>query len=165
MSPTSPGPGFSRRRLLATSAAGLALLVAGCTSGSRATDPAARAEADALAAQLRVQGSLVAAYRAAAAADAALGTQVGDLATQAEQQLARLRAAAPSRTPGAGATATSTAAAPSPPAGQDVKGWLRSQVSAAADSHAAACVRRSGAAAALLGSIAAGLRGQATLLV
>jgi hypothetical protein len=34
-------------------------------------------------------------------------------------------------------------------------------VAAAADSHAAACLGQSGARAALLGSIAAGLRGQA----
>jgi hypothetical protein len=166
MSPTSPGPGFSRRRLLAGSAAGVALLVAGCTPGSATSDPAARAQAAALAAQVRVQEALVAAYRSAAAADAALGAQVQDLAAQADRQLARLRAAAPSRTAGSGATATPTpaAAAPTPPAGQDVQGWLRGQVTAAADSHATACVQRSGAAAALLGSIAAGLRGQATLL-
>ena len=38
--------------------------------------------------------------------------------------------------------------------------WLRGQVAAAATSHAAACLEQSGARAALLGSIAAGLRGQ-----
>jgi hypothetical protein len=38
--------------------------------------------------------------------------------------------------------------------------WLRGQVAAAADSHATASVDQSGARAALLGSIAAGLRGQ-----
>ncbi|MCW2741550.1 MAG: hypothetical protein JWR45_1972, partial [Blastococcus sp.] len=36
----------------------------------------------------------------------------------------------------------------------------RGQVAAAATSHAAACLDQSGARAALLGSIAAGLRGQ-----
>jgi hypothetical protein len=44
--------------------------------------------------------------------------------------------------------------------GPDPKAWLRAQVAATADSHAGAAVDQSGARAALLGSIAAGLRGQ-----
>ena len=115
-------------------------------------------QADELAAQVAVQETLVAAFAAAGAADPALATQVADLAAQAEEQLTRLRAASPG----------STASAPSPPAtpaGPEARGWLRGQVAAAATSHAAASVDQSGARAALLGSIAAGLRGQDGRLV
>ncbi|MGK5112206.1 hypothetical protein MY520_09365, partial [Geodermatophilus sp. CPCC 205506] len=63
--------------------------------------------------------------------------------------------------PSASASASAAAA---PPAGGDVRGWLRDQVSAAADAHAAACVEQTGARAALLGSIAAGLRGHEAAL-
>lgn len=149
---TLPSPGFSRRSLLAASAAGVALLVAGCSSSS--SDRAERVtskQADALIAQVAVQQTLVAAYKAAGAADPALGTAVAQLAAQAGDQLARLKAASPG-------SSGSSAAPPAP--GPDTKGWLRTQVAAAADSHAAAAVDQSGARAALLGSIAAGLRGQ-----
>ena len=158
-SPSRVAPGFSRRTLLAASAGGLALVVAACTSG--AGDPVAGddgerlqadALADALAVQVGVQEALVAAYAAAAAADPALGTGTTELAAQAAEQLDRLRAAAPS--------ATSSASAPSPPAAPDARTWLREQVGAAATAHAAAAVDQTGAGAALLGSIAAGLRGQ-----
>ena len=151
--PPPPPPGFPRRTLLAASAAGLALLVAGCTSGS--TDPREKvtgAQADELAAQVAVQEALVAAYTAAGAADAALKAAIAELAAQASEQLARLKAAAP------GATA-SPSKAPAP-VGPDARAWLRGQVAAAATSHATACLDQSGARAALLGSIAAGLRGQ-----
>jgi hypothetical protein len=154
MSPTPvpPSPGFSRRTLLAASAAGLALLVAGCSSpsGSQAEQVTSK-QADALAAQVAVQQTLVAAYKAAAAADPALAAAVTELSSQADAQLTRLKAASP------GSSASS--AAPQA-AGPDAKSWLRAQVAAAADSHAAAAVDQSGARAALLGSIAAGLRGQ-----
>jgi hypothetical protein len=154
--PSSPPPvGFSRRTLLAGSAAGLALLVAGCSSPP--ADPRERVtskQADELAGQVAVQETLVAAFAAAGAADPALAAEVAELAAQADQQLTRLRAAAP----GAGASASSATAAP--PAGPGARAWLRSQVAAAADSHATATVDQSGARAALLGSIAAGLRGQ-----
>ena len=70
-----------------------------------------------------------------------------------QAQLKRLKAAAP----GAGSSASTSAPVP---AGTDARAWLRDQVAAAATSHAAACVDLSGARAALLGSIAAGLRGQ-----
>jgi hypothetical protein len=156
-SPSAPRPpGFSRRTLLTASAAGAALLVAGCTSAP--PDPrktVTSEQADELAAQLAVQETLVAAYEAATTADPALGAAVAELADQAGEQLERLRAAAP--------TATTSSAAPStpaPPAGPEAKGWLRAQVAAAATSHATACLDQSGARAALLGSIAAGLRGQ-----
>ncbi|MCW2634435.1 MAG: uncharacterized protein JWQ99_802 [Blastococcus sp.] len=152
-----PAPGITRRTLLAASAAGVALLVAGCTSsppGGR--EAVTNRQADALAAQLAVQEGLVAAYAAASKADPALGTAVTELAAQAAEQLDRLRKAAPNSTP-ASAGATSTGAAP---AGAGAKAWLRAQVGDAATSHATACLDQSGARAALLGSIAAGLRGQ-----
>jgi hypothetical protein len=154
-------PGFSRRRLLAASSAGLALLAAGCTSSSTpARDQVTDRQADALAAQVTVQEGVVAAYAAAAAADAALGTRVADLAGQARDQLSRLRAAAPRSGPSGSPTA-GPAPSPAPPAGADVRPWLRDRVTAAADSHATACLGQTGARAALLGSVAAGLRGQA----
>jgi hypothetical protein len=154
MSPisTSPSPGFSRRTLLAASAAGLAVLVAGCSSPpADGREQVTSKQADALAAQVAVQQTLVAAFAAAGAADPALATAVAELASQADAQLTRLKAASPG-------SSGSSAAAPS--VGPDARGWLRTQVAAAADSHAAAAVDQSGARAALLGSIAAGLRGQ-----
>ncbi|MGY1824417.1 hypothetical protein [Geodermatophilus sp. SYSU D00079] len=155
----SPAPaprGFSRRALLAASA-GLALAATGCTSGDPGGPAVSTAEADQLAGQVAVQEALVAAYAAAASADPALAAAVGGLATQATEQLDRLRAAAPS----SGSPAPSPAA---PPAGGDVRSWLRDQVSAAARSHADAGVDQTGPRAALLGSLAAGLRGQETVL-
>ena len=156
--------GLTRRGLLASSAAGLALLVAGCTSSSRGSaEPVTDRQAVAMAAQVRVQAALVAAYRAAATADPGVGSATASLATQAGQQLDRLRAAAPgAQSPASGSSAASSSAAP--PAGQDPKAWLAAQVTATAESHAAACVAQVGARAALLGSISAGLRGQAAQL-
>ena len=156
-------PGLTRRALLASSAAGLALLVAGCTSSAKnPAEPVTDRQAEAMAAQVRVQAALVAAYRAAAKADPALGSATATLATQAGQQLDRLRAAAPgTRSSASGSSSASSSAPPAPPAGQDAKAWLAAQVTATADSHAAACVQQVGARSALLGSIAAGLRGQA----
>ena len=148
-------PGSSRRTLLTASAAGAALLVAGCTSGPPDPRKAVTSEqADELAAQLAVQETLVAAYEAAATADPALAAAVAELADQAAEQLERLRAAAPN------STSSAASPTPAPPAGPEAKGWLRAQVAAAATSHATACLDQSGARAALLGSIAAGLRGQ-----
>ena len=146
-------PGFSRRTLLAASAAGVALLVAGCTSGSSTDerDKVTSEQADDLAAQVAVQQRLVAAFTAAGAADAGLAAAVADLADQAGEQLDRLRAAV-------GSTA-SDATQPATP-GPDPRSWLREQVAATATSHATACLEQTGARAALLGSIAAGLRGQ-----
>ena len=156
MPPVLPAvsPGFSRRTLLTATAVGLALLSAGCTAPAvdereQVTDE----QADELAAQVAVQQALVAAFAAAGEADPALAAAVAPLAEQAGEQLDRLRAAAP------GGSASS-AASPTPPAGPEAKAWLRGQVAAAAGSHAAACLEQSGARAALLGSIAAGLRGQ-----
>jgi hypothetical protein len=150
-------PGFSRRTLLAASAAGVALLVAGCTSSPDERETVTSEQADELAAQLAVQEALVAAYDAASGADPALGAAVAALAAQAAAQLERLRLAAPNSAPPA---ASSSAA----PAGPEAKAWLRARISAAATSHATACLDQSGARAALLGSIAAGLRGQDGLL-
>jgi hypothetical protein len=147
-------PGFSRRTLLAVSATGLAFLAAGCSSPpADEREKVTSKQADLLSAQVAAQEALVAAFAAAGAADPALGTQVAELAAQADEQLTRLRAAAP----GSSSSAPSSAPAPAAPA---TRAWLRAQVSAAATSHATACLDQSGARAALLGSIAAGLRGQ-----
>jgi hypothetical protein len=153
------GPVLTRRGLLASSAV-LALLVAGCTpsSGGRKDATVTNKQADALAAQVPVQEQVVAAYAAARTSDPALGAQVADLATQAGKQLDRLKAAAPGASSRSGsASGTATAAVP---AGQDPRAWLRTQVAAAVDSHTTVCLEQTGARAALLGSIAAGLRGQ-----
>jgi hypothetical protein len=157
MSPSPPSgpPGFSRRTLLAASAAGLAFVVTGCTSApADEREQVTGEQADGLTAQVAVQEAVVSAFVAAGAADPAMAAEVADLAAQADEQLARLRAAAPGNSPSA--TASSAAAPPAP----ETRAWLRGQVSAAAASHAAACVEQSGARAALLGSISAGLAGQ-----
>jgi hypothetical protein len=152
--PSGP-PGFSRRTLLAASAAGLAILVTGCTSSSAdEREKVTSRQADELTAQVAVQETLVSAFAAAGAADPALAGEVADLAAQADEQLARLRAAAP------GASASASPSAATAPPAPETRGWLRAQVAAASASHAAACLDQSGARAALLGSIAAGLAGQ-----
>ena len=156
MSATSSPAGsrFTRRTLLAASAAGVALLAAGCTSAPAVVrPPVTDKQAQALAAQVIVQEALVAAYAAAGAADPAVKTAVAVLASQADEQLRALRAAAP------GARSSSPATSTTPLQG-DARAWLRGQVAATATSHATACLDQSGARAALLGSIAAGLRGQ-----
>jgi len=151
----SPPAGFSRRTLLVASAAGVAALAVGCSSPpADEREKVTSEQADELAAQVAVQQTLVAAFAAAAAADPALGAGVADLAAQAQQQLERLQAAAPD------STASSTPPASAAPPAPQTKSWLRSEVGAAATSHATACLDQSGARAALLGSIAAGLRGQ-----
>jgi hypothetical protein len=157
--PPAPAPrAFSRRALLAS--AGAVLLAAGCTgSPDPAGEPVTAEQADQLAGQVAVQEALVAAFAAAGAADPALAAAVSALAGQADDQLARLRAAAP----GSPATGTPPPSA-APPAGGDVRGWLRGEVGATAAAHAAAAVDQTGARAALLGSIAAGLRGQEAVL-
>ncbi|PWW23286.1 hypothetical protein JD79_02455 [Geodermatophilus normandii] len=168
MSPSPAPAGFPRRRLLA-GGAGLALLLAGCTSGgSGQAEQDTAAQEDALAAQVPVQEAVVAAYGAVVVADAAFGQSVADLAGQAQEQLDRLRAAAPGATAASSSAASSSAPSssvpPGPPAGGDLRAWLRDQVSAASTAHAAACVGASGAGAALLGALAAGLRGHAAAL-
>ena len=150
----SPGPRvFTRRTVLAVSAAGLAA-VAGCTSSSSADerDAVTGEQADDLAEQVAAQETLVAAYELAFRADPALAGAARELATQAAEQLDRLRAASPGEHP------AGRAPADTPPGGA-AQGWLRAQVAVAAASHASACLDQSGARAALLGSIAAGLRG------
>jgi hypothetical protein len=154
---------LSRRSFLAAaSAAGVALLASGCTSGAGDDqEPVTAAQVDSLADQVTVQRSLVDAYAAVAAADADLGREVAPLAEQARTQLTRLEAASP------GSASSSSSAASSSPAstvGAEPRAWLRQQVTAAADSHAGACLQQSGARAALLGSLAAGLRGHAVRL-
>jgi hypothetical protein len=147
--------GFSRRTLLAASAAGLAFLATGCTSSSAdEREQVTSEQADELGAQVAVQEAVVSAFVAAGAADPALAAEVADLAAQADEQLARLRRAAP------GSSSSSSAPAGGAPAAPETRAWLRGQVATAAASHAAACIDQSGARAALLGSIAAGLAGQ-----
>ena len=147
--PSLASTAFSRRALLGASAVGLGVLLVGCTSEDD-KPPVTAQQADELAAQVADQRSLVAAFAAATAADAALGAGLGDLSTQVQQQLDRLEAASPGTTPGS--------SAPPAPTG-DPRAWLRTRVTATADSHAVACLGQTGPRAALLGSIAAGLRG------
>lgn len=151
----SPGPrGFSRRTLLAASAAGLALVAAGCTSSPPDERERVTGEqADQLLDQVGVQETLVAAYTAAGAADPGLAGEIAELAAQARDQLERLQAAAPGATPPPVSPGT-------PASPEEARPWLRAQVAGAAASHAGACISQSGARAALLGSISAGLRGQ-----
>jgi hypothetical protein len=161
---------FSRRRLLVAALAGTALAVTGCTTGAADdADAVTPTQVDQLAAQVRVQETLVAAYDDAFAASPELAAAAGPLAEQARAQLERLRAAAPGAGAGPGSTASSSPGSSSPgssstgaptldPAG--ARAYLRAQVAAAADAHAAACPGFTGGRAALLGSIAAGLRGQ-----
>jgi hypothetical protein len=165
---SSPGVGtaFSRRSFLAVSAAGLAVLVAGCTADpSDAEEPVTAAQVDSLADQVTAQEALVAAFAAAAAANTSFGQEIAALAEQAGAQLDRLRAASPGSGPSS-ASASSSGASSSAAAdvGADPRAWLRQKITATADSHAAACQEQSGARAALLGSIAAGLRGHAVRL-
>jgi hypothetical protein len=156
MSATSSPAGtrFSRRTLLAASAAGVAVLATGCTSSpAKVRSPVTDKQAQALAAQVTVQETLVGAYAAAGATDPSVKAAVADLASQADAQLRALRAAAPGKR-------SAPAAASATPIRGDARAWLRGQVAATATSHATACLDQSGARAALLGSIAAGLRGQ-----
>jgi hypothetical protein len=158
--PAPHQPGFSRRTLLAglAGATGVVLLAACTTDDGDDGGAPTPEEADRLAVQVGVQEAVVAAYAAAADADPALGAQVAVQSEQASAQLDRLRAAAP------GSTSSAPAAADDPPPGGDVRSWLRDRVGAGADAHAAACADQVGGRAALLGSIAAGLRGQGTVL-
>ncbi len=166
-SPAAAGaPTLSRRALLAAALAGTAVAVAGCTGGGDGgTDAVTRAQIDHLADQVAVQAALVAAFDRALAGAPALAGTATVLADQARQQLDRLRAATPSAGSPAAASGRATAtsesaagsAAPLDPAG--ARAWLRAEVARAADAHAAACPGFSGGRAALLGSIAAGLRG------
>jgi hypothetical protein len=157
--PPSGPPGFSRRTLLAASAAGMAFLATGCTSSSAdEREKVTSQQADSLSAQITVQATVVAAFAAAAAADPGLAAEVADLAAQADEQLARLRAAVP------GSSASASPPAGGAPPAPETRAWLSGQVTAASTSHATACLDQSGARAALLGSIAAGLAGQTVRL-
>jgi hypothetical protein len=157
--PPAPGPlsrPFTRRSLLVAALAGTALAVTGCSGDSGdAADAVTPEQVDQLAAQVQVQETLVAAYDRAFAASPELAGSAAALAEQARAQLERLRAAAPGSTTGSGASTP----APTVDAG-GARAYLRAQVTAAADAHAAACPDFTGGRAALLGSIAAGLRGQ-----
>lgn len=156
--PAPPAAGtFTRRSLLIATLAGATLVSTGCTgSPGDVTDAVTPAQVDRLAAQVRVQEEVVAGYDQALSSAPDLAAALTPLAAQARAQLDRLRAAAPGDT--ATTAATSDAAAPTDPA--EARGWLRGLVAAAAAAHAEACPEFTGGRAALLGSIAAGLRGQ-----
>jgi hypothetical protein len=158
-----PG-GFSRRSLLVAAAVGTAALATGCTGDAEdAADAVTPAQVDQLAAQVDVQAAVVTAYDRAVAAAPELAAVTGPLADQARRQLDRLRAAAPGGA--SDPTAPSPGAAPDPaPDAAGAREWLHAQVVSAADAHAAACPGFTGARAALLGSIAAGLHGQGAQL-
>ena len=125
----------------------------GPRAGRGRRSPTSRPQA--LAAQVGVQEALVAAYAAAGAADPAV-THGRRRARRARrrQQLEALQAAAPGE-----ALVLGRARAPAAPRGR-CAGLAARQVAATATSHATACLDQTGARAALLGSIAAGLRGQ-----
>lgn len=161
MSDSSPGTvpagAFSRRALLAAAVAATAA-AAGCTSsGEDRADAVTPAQVDQLADQVAVQAALVAAYDRAVAASPALGGEVAVLAAQARAQLERLREAAPGPAASAAASSAAAPAVPADPAG--ARAFLRAEVDRAAAAHAGACPDFTGGRAALLGSIAAGLRG------
>jgi hypothetical protein len=175
LSPSSVAGAFNRpltrRSLLAAALAGTALAATGCTANSgNGADAVTRAQVDRLAAQVQVQESLVAAFERAFTASPQLAAAAATLADQARTQLERLRAAAPgtttASTTAASTPAASTTAASTAPAvdAAGARAYLRAQVATAANSHAAACPDFTGGRAALLGSIAAGLRGQDGLL-
>ncbi len=150
-----PAGALSRRTLLAAVGVTPLLLAVGCSREAPAgADAVTPAQVDQLAGQVAVQEELLAAY------DVALlsAPELAGLADQARAQLTRLRAAAPSATPTTGAVSP-TVPAVAGDAGT-ARATLRTQVAAAATSHATACPDFTGARAALLGSIAAGLRGQ-----
>jgi hypothetical protein len=162
MSHSSPGAlpagAFSRRALLAAAIAGTAALAVGCTAGGdEGSDAVTPAEADQLADQVAVQAALVAAYDRALAASPQLDTEAAVLAEQAGAQLDRLRAAAPDVPASTPPSSPAPPVVPADPAG--ARAYLRTEVARAAAAHAAACADSSGARAALLGSISAGLRG------
>jgi hypothetical protein len=167
MSDSSPGSvpagAFTRRALLAAVLVGTAAVAAGCTSSDGdAADAVTPAQLDQLADQVAVQTALVAVYDRVSATSPAIATAVAVLAAQARAQLERLRAAAPGL--GATSAAGSSPAPVEPTVPADAAGaraFLRTEVDRAAAAHAAACPGFTGARAALLGSIAAGLRGAA----
>ena len=154
---------MTRRSLLAAALTGTALLATACTGGDGdPADAVTPAQSDQLGRQVDVQATLVAAYAQAFAVSPELAVAAAPLADQARQQLTRLRRAAPGSTAAASSPAASSAGS-SAGVGPDAAGaraWLRAQVAAAAQAHATACPGFTGARAALLGSIAAGLRGQ-----
>ena len=165
---SSPVAGaFSRRSLLLGTLAGAAVLATGCTGDPvEPADAVTPAQVDQLAAQVQVQEALVAAYDQALAAAPELAATASGLAGQARAQLDRLRAAAPGSTPTSSSSPASGMPAPGttadgPPDAAGAREWLRTRVTTAADAHATACPAFTGGRAALLGSIAAGLRGQA----
>jgi hypothetical protein len=150
---------FTRRSLLVAALAGTALAATGCTSSSGDdADAVTPQQVDQLAAQLQVQQTLVGAYERAFAASPELAAAAAALADQARVQLERLRAAAPGSSGTSSAAGSAIAGPPVDAAG--ARAYLRAQVATAADAHAAACPDFTGGRAALLGSIAAGLRGQ-----
>ncbi len=155
---------FTRRSLLVAAGA-LPVLgaLAACTDPPPGADAVTPQQVDRLAGQVAVQTDLVAAVEAVLAGAPDLAAAVPALADQCREQLQRLQEAAPSVT-ASPTPATGTASTSSAPPVTDPRAELRTRLSAAADSHAAACLDFTGARAALLGSISAGLRGQLVVL-
>ena len=162
--PPAAGGAFTRRTLLVAAGLVPALgLVAACTGEPPGADAVTPAQVDRLAAQVVAQEQLVAAGAVAFAASPELAAAAAPLAEQWQQQLDRLRRAAPSATASASASASVSSGSAAAPAA-DPRAQLRTQVATTADAHATACLEFTGARAALLGSIAAGLRGHDGLL-
>ncbi|GHE10036.1 hypothetical protein [Klenkia taihuensis] len=157
---------FPRRSLLVAAGA-LPLLgaLAACTDPPPGADAVTPQQEDRLAGQVAVQTELVAAVDAVLAAAPDLAAAVPAVLDQCRDQLRRLQEAAPSVTGSPTTTSGSGTASPAPAAPvADPRAELRTRLTTAADSHAAACLDFTGARAALLGSIAAGLRGQLVVL-
>lgn len=165
--PVAAGALTRRSVLLAAGAVPVLGALAACTGSPPGADAVTPQQVDRLAGQVAVQAELVAAVEAVLAAAPDLAAAVPAVADQCRAQLRRLQDAAPTVTgsPTASGTAAGTAtgtATPTVPG--DPRAELRTRLTAAADSHATACLDFTGARAALLGSIAAGLRGQLVVL-
>ncbi len=166
--PVAAGALTRRSVLLAAGAVPVLGALAACTGSPPGADAVTPQQVDRLAGQVAVQAELVAAVEAVLAAAPDLAAAVPAVADQCRAQLRRLQDAAPTVTgsPTASGTAAGTArpATATPTVPGDPRAELRTRLTAAADSHATACLDFTGARAALLGSIAAGLRGQLVVL-
>lgn len=169
--PVAAGALTRRSVLLAAGAVPVLGALAACTGSPPGADAVTPQQVDRLAGQVAVQAELVAAVEAVLAAAPDLAAAVPAVADQCRAQLRRLQDAAPTVTgsPTASGTAAGTAAGTAtgtatPTVPGDPRAELRTRLTAAADSHATACLDFTGARAALLGSIAAGLRGQLVVL-
>ena len=136
------------------------MLVVGCTA--EPADPREQVtseQADELAAQVAVQEALVAAFAAAGSRRPGAGHRRGRAGGQAQEQLDAAEGRGARRV----RLAVVDLGVPPRPARRPRPGCA-TQIADTATSHATACLDQSGARAALLGSIAAGLRGQDAVL-